>query len=135
MNIAYFIDHLRWDGTQTVLSQLVNGLAVQGHRQTVFCLNDSWDEELVKRLRSVGADVRIVGKMALASGYGILALLRYSQKTKFDVAITFLFVSDVLGRTIAKWARIPRIISSLRARKPELFTAGSLACSDDHEES
>lgn len=116
MNIVYFIDHLRPDGTQTVLSQLVNGLAARGHRQTVFCLNDSGDDELIKRLRGVGADVRIVGKVALASGYGLLSMWRWLRKAQMDVAITLLFVSDVVGRVVAKAAGVPRIVSSIRTR-------------------
>lgn len=116
MNLVFMIDHLRPDGTQAVLIQLVAGLARRGHTQTVICLNDSWDHEIVNRLSFAGADVRIIGKFSLASGYGILSLLHYFQKARFDVAITFLHVSDVLGRTLAKWASIPRIVSSLRAR-------------------
>jgi glycosyltransferase involved in cell wall biosynthesis len=116
MKIAYFIDHLRPDGTQTVLAQLVTGLAARGHRQTVFCLNDSWDRDLVDRLRAAGADVRIVGKAALASGYGFLSMWQWIRNAQPDVAITLLFVSDVIGRVVAQVARIRRIVSSIRTR-------------------
>ena len=116
MKIVYFIDHLRPDGTQTVLSQLVLGLAARGHQQMVICLNNSWDRELVDRLRAVGADVRVVGKMALASGYGFLSMWRWLRNAQHDVAITLLFVSDVVGRIVARVAGIPRIVSSIRTR-------------------
>jgi glycosyltransferase involved in cell wall biosynthesis len=116
MNIVFIIDHLRPDGTQAVLVQLVAGLASRGHTQTIICLNNSWDQDIVARLISVGAEVRIIGKFSLASGYGVLSLLHCFKKKQFDVAITFLHVSDVLGRVLAKWASIPRIVSSLRAR-------------------
>lgn len=116
MNIVYFIDHLRWDGTQTALSQLVHGLAARGHQQTVVCLNDSWDEELLKRLRQTGAEVRIVGKLPILMGYGIISVLRWLRKANVDVAVTLLFVSDVIGRTVARLAGVRRIVSSIRTR-------------------
>ncbi len=116
MNILYLIDHLRPDGTQHVLSQLVDGLAVRKHNQTVVCLNDSWDGALVGRLREAGADVRIIGKLALATGSGLLSVWRWLGRAQFDVAITLLFASDVIGRALARAAGVPRIVSSLRAR-------------------
>jgi glycosyltransferase involved in cell wall biosynthesis len=116
MKIVYFIDHLRPDGTQTVLSQLVQGLASRGHNQTVICLNDSWDELLVDRLRAMGADVRIVGKLALAGGYGLVSVWRWLRGDRFDVVVTLLFVSDVVGRVLAGVAGVPRIITSLQTR-------------------
>lgn len=115
MKLVFIIDHLRPDGTQTALVQIVTGLASRGHTQTVICLNDS-DHDIVNRLDSAGAKVRIIGKLSLVTGHGIMSLLHYLRKEKFDVAITFLHVSDVLGRVLARRARIPRIISSLRAR-------------------
>jgi glycosyltransferase involved in cell wall biosynthesis len=116
MKIVYFIDHLRPDGTQTVLSQLVQGLASRGYNQTVICLNDSWDELLVDRLRAMGADVRIVGKLALAGGYGLVSVWRWLRGDRFDVVVTLLFVSDVVGRVLAGVAGVPRIITSLQTR-------------------
>ena len=116
MKIVYFIDHLRPDGTQTVLGQLITGLAARGHQQTVFCLNDSWDRDLVDRLRAVGADVRVIGKAALASGYGLVLMWRWLRNERPDVAITLLFASDVIGRIISRLAKVRRIVSSIRAR-------------------
>jgi glycosyltransferase involved in cell wall biosynthesis len=116
MKIVYFIDHLRPDGSQTVLRQLIEGLGSRGHDQMVICLNDSWDGTLVDRLSTAGADVRIVGKMALASGYGLLSIWHWLRNTRFDVAITLLFVSDVIGRTLAGMVGVPRIITTLQTR-------------------
>ena len=116
MNIIYLIDHLRPDGTQQVLCQLVDGLAVRKHNQTVVCLNDSWDAALVGRLREAGVDVHIIGKLALATGSGLLSVWRWLGRTQFDVAITLLFASDVIGRALLRAAGVPRIVSSLRAR-------------------
>src|SRR5881296_3765255 len=116
MNILYFIDHLRPDGTQRVLKQLVEGLAARGHKQAVVCLDAVWDEELVASLRKTQASVRIVGRLPLVSGYGSLSLWYWLRQERFDVAVTLLFIADLVGRTLARVARMPRIISSLRAR-------------------
>jgi glycosyltransferase involved in cell wall biosynthesis len=116
MKIVYFIDHLRPDGTQRVLQQLVEGMAKRGHAQAVICLNNSWDAEVVRQLRANHAEVRFVGKAALASGYGIAATWYWLQRRECDVVVTLLFFSDVVGRAIAHAARVPRIVSSIRAR-------------------
>jgi glycosyltransferase involved in cell wall biosynthesis len=116
MKIVYFIDHLRPDGAQFVLRQLVEGLAARGHAQTVICLNDSWDNDLVKRLTEAGAHVRIVGKVPIIFGYGLLSTFLFLRRERFDVAVTLLFVSDVIGRTLAHFARIPWIVTSIQTR-------------------
>ncbi len=116
MKIVYFIDHLRGDGTQRVLVQLVEGLHTRGHRQAVVCLNESWDESIRGGLTATGAEVRILRKAALVSGVGLVSTWRWLKREKVDVAVTFLFAADVIGRTLAHLAGVPRIVSSLRAR-------------------
>lgn len=116
MRIVYFIDHLRADGTQRVLSQLVEGLKQRGHDQAIVVLNNSYDDLLLTHLRQSQAEVRIVGIGMLISGYGIATTLRWLRRNRFDVAVTLLFASDVLGRWMVRTVHIPRIVSSLRAR-------------------
>lgn len=122
MKIVYFIDHLRPDGTQFVLRQIVEGMAARGHEQTVICLNDSWDELLRQKLIATGAQVWIIGKLALAAGYGWWLILKHLHKERFDVAVTLLFASDVVGRTLAHAAHVPRIVTSIQTR--DEFYAG-----------
>jgi glycosyltransferase involved in cell wall biosynthesis len=114
MKIAYFIDHLRPDGTQFVLKQLVVGMQARGHTQLVICLNDSWDETFRQSLIQSGAEVRIVGKLSLATGWGWLLIQQWLRRGNFDVAVTLLFVSDVVGRLSAHLAKVPRIVTSLQ---------------------
>ena len=114
MKIVYFIDHLRPDGTQFVLKQLVTGMHVRGHTQLVICLNDSWDEAFKQSLIQAGARVQIVGKWALAAGYGWLLTWRLLRRERCDVAVTLLFVSDVVGRLLAHVARVPRLVTSIQ---------------------
>jgi glycosyltransferase involved in cell wall biosynthesis len=116
MKIVYFIDNLRGDGTQRALTQLVEGLAKRGHRQAVVCLNKSYDDVLIKKLRNTSVQIRVVGKTALVSGYGLVATWLWLARERFDVVITLLFAADVIGRLLAYWSGVPRVISSLRAR-------------------
>ncbi len=116
MRIVYFIDHLRHDGTQRVLKQLVEGLSARGHEQAIVCLDASRDEALVQALRKARADVRIVGRLPLITGYGIVSTWRWLRRERFDVAVTLLFVSDVVGRMMVRAAKVPRVVSSIRAR-------------------
>lgn len=113
---VFFIDHLRHDGTQRVLMQLVEGLGARGHDLAVVCLNDSLDPAVVSHLRRHGAELRVLGKTALLGGYGLPGLLAWLRRERFDIAVTMLFVADVVGRALARAAGIPRIVTSLRAR-------------------
>jgi glycosyltransferase involved in cell wall biosynthesis len=116
MKVLFCIDHLRSDGTQRVLCQLTMGLTRRRHRVTTLCLNDSFDAPMLDSLRAAGADVKIAGKAGLAGGYGIVDIVHWMQRERFDAAVTMLFWSDVIGRITARLAHIPRLISSIRAR-------------------
>lgn len=116
MKLVYFIDHLRPDGTQFFLCQLVSGLAARGHRQSVVCLNGSFDDAQLGRLQAAGVEIRVVGKMAICGVYGWFAIWWFIRRQNFDVAVTLLFFSDVIGRLLSKWGKVPRVVSSLRAR-------------------
>jgi glycosyltransferase involved in cell wall biosynthesis len=116
VKIVYFIDHLRPDGTQRVLTQLVRGLGERGHSQAVVCLNDSWDAEVMQKLQASGCDVRMVGKAALASGVGLLSTYCWLRRERFERAVTLLFYADVLGRPLARAAGVPRLVTYIQAR-------------------
>jgi glycosyltransferase involved in cell wall biosynthesis len=116
VKIVWFIDHLRPDGTQRVLTQLVEGLSQRGHQHAVVCVNDSWDAQVVESLRACRCEVRIIGKAALVTGIGVIQTLRWLRNERFDAAVTLLFYSDVIGRTLAHAAGVPRIVTSIRAR-------------------
>lgn len=115
MRIVFFIDHLRPDGTQRFLSQVTEGLAARGHTIAIVCLNDSWDAQLVARLRQV-AEVRIIGRRALLRGHGIATALVWLRGRRFDAAVTLLYMSDILGRVLARAAGIRYLVTSIRAR-------------------
>jgi glycosyltransferase involved in cell wall biosynthesis len=117
MKIVYFIDSLRQGGgSQKFLVSLASGLAARGHNQTVICLNDNPDPSFVKQLKHSAIPVRVIGKIQLVAGFGILNTIWWLKKERFDTAVTLLFYSDVFGRFMTHVAGIPQIISSLRAR-------------------
>ena len=116
MKIVYFIDHLRPDGTQRVLTQMVQGLGGRGHSQAVVCLNDSWDAGIVDSMQANGCPVRVVGKAALVSGVGLVKLFRWLRRERFERAVTLLFFADVLGRPLARAAGVPRLVTYVQAR-------------------
>lgn len=119
MKIVYFIDHLRLGGTQHVLAQLVRGMAARAHTQTIFCLNDSFDGMMLDELQSAPATVHIVGKAALATGLGVARIYADLKRERYDVAVTLLFASDVVGRFLAHAAVVPRIVTSIRSRNEQ----------------
>jgi len=116
VKIVYFIDHLRPDGTQRVLTQMVQGLGGRGHSQAVVCLNDSWDAAIVDSMQANGCPVRVVGKAALATGVGLVNLFRWLRRERFERAVTLLFYADVLGRPLARAAGVPRLVTYIQAR-------------------
>jgi glycosyltransferase involved in cell wall biosynthesis len=116
MKVLFCIDHLRADGTQRVLCQLAGGLVARGHQVAAICLNDSWDDAVVRDLRQHGVALRVVGRRSILGLYGLVGLLAWVRYKRFDVAVTLLFVADVLGRPLARAAGVPRLISSIRAR-------------------
>lgn len=114
MKIVYFIDHLRPDGTQYVLRQLVRGLGKRGHRQLVFCLNDSYDHVMIDQLKQAGVELVMVGKLSLLTGEGFFRILKILRQEKFDCAVTLLFFADVIGRLAARLAGVPWIVTSIQ---------------------
>ena len=116
MKIVFFVDHLRHDGTQRKIRLLAEGLTARGHRCAIVCLNNSWDAELLKALRQIPVDIRIIGRPSLFTGIGIISTLFWLRHERFDSAAMLLFASDVIGRPLARVAGIRRIVTSTEAR-------------------
>lgn len=116
MKILYVIDHLRHDGTQRMLFYLIEGLSSRNHQQAVLSLNYGWDNELVEELKKLNIEIRFIQTIAFFSGYGLISAWRWMRSEQFDAVVTLLFVSDVVGRILARTARIQHILSSIRAR-------------------
>lgn len=116
IRLCHFIDSLRRDGAQRALLHLVAGLSSKGYAQRVYCLNDVVDQDLLARLRETGADVRVVGKIGILTGIGLVRTFGDLRTFRPHIVQTFLPVSDNVGRCLAKAAGAPVIVSSIRTR-------------------
>jgi glycosyltransferase involved in cell wall biosynthesis len=67
----------------------------------------------------MGVPVRLIGKRPLLLLYGLAAARCFMRRGRFDVAVTFLFVSDVLGPLLTRTAGVRRFISSQRNRNSD----------------
>ncbi len=114
IRLTYLIDNLLRAGTQTALLYLVEGLSRCGYTQRVFCLNRRFDAGVVGELEALGAEVVVLGRKAFLTGSGWRALYRILRKT--DIVQTFLPFSDLVGRFGGKLARVPVVVTSIRAR-------------------
>ena len=115
-SIVWFIDHLGYGGTQQVLLRVSRKLARHGYMQTIICLNDVIDTNIRSQLTRLGIEVRVVGKKSLIFGTGLLSLWFWLRRRRFDVCVTLLFFSDIVGLPMAYVAGVPKLISSVRAR-------------------
>jgi glycosyltransferase involved in cell wall biosynthesis len=119
VRVGYVIDSLQRHGTQKALLYLVGGLAERGYDQRVYCLNDAVDSDVQTELTRCGAGVSVIGKRQLLSSRGVIALFLELRRWQPDIVQTFLPFGDVIGRTVARVARVPAIVSSIRARNIE----------------
>ena len=116
IRIAYVIDSLRDDGAQRELTYLVRGLAKRDYEQRVYCLNDRSDPQVIRRLEDSGAAVTVVGRFRVLTLVGILGLYSAFRRWQPDIVQTTLWVSDAIGRTVARAAGVRIVISWIQAR-------------------
>lgn len=116
MKLVFIIDHLRPDGAQHKLRDMATGFAKRGITSEVICLNNSWNGELLEEFARCGTPVHIIGKWPLVFGFGLLQVFRILNQGKFDIAVTMLFASDVIGRPISRISGVKKIITSVETR-------------------
>ncbi len=116
IRVAYVIDNLRRDGAQKHLTTLVSGLAERGYQQRVYCLNDSFNAEVVQLISARGARVVIVGKLQLVTLTGVVRLLVEFRRWRPLIVQTFLPFANTVGCAVAHVADVPIVASSIRAR-------------------
>jgi glycosyltransferase involved in cell wall biosynthesis len=114
-SILWWIDHLGSGGSQQVLVRLIEHMAVSAKCQRVICLRDVVDPDLKARINSVGAELHMIGKKKLLCGIGFYTLQQLIRRGRFDVSVTFLFVSDIIGTLMACLGHIPGRISAQRS--------------------
>ena len=102
-------------GAQQALVDLACGLSDWAGDQSIIVLNDQVAHRHRERLEGCGVEIRVVGKKRIVMGLGLLETYMYLRKRAFDVSITFLFFSDVVGLVLACLARINMRITSQRS--------------------
>lgn len=113
--VLYIIDHLRGDGTQVFLQNLILELSTRGYLQHVISLSRSSHSHVLGTL-SGKCSISFIGKSSLLTGVGIFRLIHEIQRERFDTVVTMLFFSDVIGSLAAHAAGCPNIVSAIRAR-------------------
>ena len=124
-SIVWFIDHLGYGGTQQVLLRVSRKLARLGYTQAIVCLNDAVDNNIRSQLKNLGIEVRVVGKKSLIFGIGLLSLWFWLRRRRFDVCVTLLFFSDILGflpKLFTKTRFLPQKKFRLRRKKIYIFS-------------
>jgi len=116
IRLFHVIDSLRRDGTQTALVNLVEGLAGRGYEQSVYCLNNVVNSDIEAALLAANSQVIVIGKAAIATGWGLARMWLDFVRLRPTIVQTFLPFGDLIGRTVARAARVPVIVSSIRAR-------------------
>jgi glycosyltransferase involved in cell wall biosynthesis len=109
--ICHVIDHLSLHGAQVYLAKLVRGLSEKGYKQRIYGLNDPRSPEIDEMLSSAGAKVETIGKVKLISLYGLVKLFLDLRAWRPHVLQTFLPFSDVIGRSLGRFSRVPVIVS------------------------
>lgn len=116
MKIAIFVDSLSIGGAQKHVRQLACGLAKRGHQITVYCLNDAAHPIYREALAKGGVRLQVVGKMKVATGWGLMEVAGALRREGCDVVVTVLFVSTIFGRVVARLLRRTPVVSCLQAR-------------------
>ncbi len=112
MKIVWWIDHLGVGGSQKVLSGIIKGASEIASHQAIVCLNDRVDLRLLKRIEELGVEVRISNKWKLVTGITLIQTWWWLRRGKYDVAVTFLYFSDIVGLFLSRLSGVSRLISS-----------------------
>ena len=119
IRLAYVIDSLALHGAQKALIQLVRCFSQRGYQQKVYSLNDTIHPDNRDTLLQCGADVKVIGKLQILTMVGLPRLVYDWRVWKPDIVFTMLYHGDIIGRSTAKIASVPIIVSSIRARNAD----------------
>lgn len=116
MRIVFIIDHFYSDraGTENQLVKMIRGLSGRFEIELI-CFRDS--EWLQTRAPALPCGVRIfqIDKFKRAYTYrNLYRLVRHLRATRPNVVHTFFPVANIVGVLCARFARVPRIVSSRR---------------------
>ena len=111
MKIVWWIDHLGVGGSQKVLSGIIKGASEIASHQAIVCLNDRVDMKLLQQIENLGVEVRISNKLKLLTGITLIQTWWWLRRNKYDVAVTFLYFSDIVGLFLSRLSGVSKLIS------------------------
>jgi glycosyltransferase involved in cell wall biosynthesis len=113
IKLVYIIDSFKKDGgAQKSLYLLISRLDQQRYTPYVVCLGI--DESYAQAYQQLGVKTRVYNTNILNGLYVLFDLFLLLRREKPDIVQTYLFHADIMGRPLAKLARVPIIISSIR---------------------
>jgi len=113
VTILFMIDNLRPGGAQKALLSIVRGLNRRCVEPVLWCLGGTSDVE--DQFRGEGVRVLRFPRVWTFTGLAVLWILGYMLRRRVAVVHTFLFHADNVGRLLGRIARVPVVISSVRA--------------------
>lgn len=115
VRVAHVIDTLNVGGAETLLVEQVRQGAAAGIDSTVIGLRPGSSEQLSDELRSVGADVRLIGSNHRRQLLDVKRVARLTAEIRsggFDLVHTHLRVSTIVGSLAGRRAGVP-VVSTL----------------------
>lgn len=116
IRIGYVIDSLYLGGAQRVLIDIVEGLSKLGYEQRVYALNNVIHPKIFQPLLNSQTQVVVIGKSQLLALFGLLRLFLQFKKWRPHIVQTLLPYGDIIGRTVAHFAKVPIIVSATHSR-------------------
>jgi glycosyltransferase involved in cell wall biosynthesis len=118
LHLAFIVPALSRGGAETQVVRMSERLVARGWRVTILVLLDRSDFDA--ELKAAGVTVYRCGVRGGVAGIAALPLaglraVRRLRAAAPDVALTFLFHGNVVGRLLARLAGVPVVISSIRS--------------------
>jgi glycosyltransferase involved in cell wall biosynthesis len=113
VKICYLINGLSSGGAEMMLYRLLDGLDREKYDpQVVILLN--LDGPLRKRIEALGVSVNSAGFKSKFDFPALWKLFKIIKTTQPEILHTQLFASDIIGRIMGKYLKVPVIITSIR---------------------
>ena len=116
IRIALLITDLDTGGAERNLATLAAGLDRERFEVAVASIMPPG--RIGEELAAKGIPVTDLGMTHRANLFAFIRLVRWLKETRPEILHTWLFHANVLGRLAAKFAKVPRIVSSIRVAEP-----------------
>ena len=118
IRLALCITELRIGGAEQRLADLALRLDRQQFSVEVYSLGPRPKDEsrsIAPRLEAAGLPVHCLGGRSLVTAPRVTSRLAAELKRQHaEILLSFLFHANLIGRLAARWARVPRVVCSIR---------------------